>query len=367
MAHDFNNLVTIIIGYSQLLLDRLGSDARLRGHINEVLNAGNRAASLTRQLLAFSRQQVLELRVLDLNTIVANMDKMLRRLISEDIELATHLEPDLGRVKADPGQVEQVIMNLAVNARDAIPQGGHLTLETANVDLDEGYARSHATVLPGHYVMLAVNDSGIGMDAEMQAHIFEPFFTTKEKGKGTGLGLATVYGIVKQSGGHIWLYSELGHGTTFKVYLPRVEETARPEGAISPGVPLPGGSETILLVEDEEGVRDLAGRILELKGYKVVTALNPTEAVQVCERHEGPIHLLLTDVVMPTMSGRKLAEHLAFLRPGLEVLYMSGYTDNAIVSHGILEESTPFLQKPFTPDALARKVREVLDAPRQAA
>jgi two-component system cell cycle sensor histidine kinase/response regulator CckA len=367
VAHDFSNLLTIITGYSQLLLDRLGSDDQLRGYVSEVLNAGDRAASLTCQLLAFSRRQVLQAQVLDLNTILANIDKMVRRLIREDVELVTHREPDLGRVKADPGQIEQVIMNLAVNARDAMPQGGQLTLETANVELNEGYACSHESVLPGRFVMLAVSDSGIGIDAETQAHIFEPFFTTKGTRKGTGLGLATVYGIVKQSGGHIWLYSEPNHGITFKIYLPLVEEVTQPVAAISPGAPLAGGSETILLVEDEEGVRDLARRILELKGYKVITASNPTEAAQVCGRHEGPIHLLLTDVIMPTMSGRQLAEHVAFLRPELKVLYMSGYTDNAIVPHGILEEGVQFLQKPFAPNLLIRRVREALEAPQQAA
>jgi len=367
VAHDFNNLLTIVTGYSDLLLERLGATDAMRAYVEEIKKAGERAASLTRQLLAFGRRQVLAPQVLDLNTVVTNVDKMLRRLIGENIELSTVLEPELGRVKADPGQIEQVILNLALNARDAMPQGGQLTLETANVELNQGETRTRVSVLPGRYVMLAVSDSGIGMDAETQAHIFEPFFTTKKEGKGTGLGLATVYGIVKQSGGHIWLCSEPGQGTTFKIYLPRVEEAAQPVEAISPGAPLSGGSETILLVEDEEGVRDLARRILELKGYKVITASNPTEAAQVCERHEGPIHLLLTDVVMPTMSGRQLAEHVAFLRPGLKVLYMSGYTDSAIVPHGILKEGTPFLQKPFTPEALAHKVREVLDTPQQAA
>ncbi|HUU12871.1 MAG TPA: ATP-binding protein, partial [Terriglobia bacterium] len=355
-------------GYSQLLLDRLGPDDLLRGHVNEVLNAGDRAASLTRQLLAFSRRQVLQPQVLDLNAVVTNVDKMLRRLIGEDIELATHLGPDLGRVKADPGQIEQVIMNLAVNARDAMPQGGKLIIETANVELDEAYVRDHVAVTPGPYVMLAMSDTGIGMDKETQAYIFEPFFTTKEKGKGTGLGLATVYGIVKQSGGHIWLYSEPDQGTTFKIYLPTVPQAVSKAVEAAPERrSLRRGSETILLVEDEEGVRDLARRILELKGYKVITASNPTVAAQVFERHEGPIHLLLTDVVMPTMSGRQLAEHLALICPGLKVLYMSGYTDNAIVPHGILEGGTAFLQKPFTPDSLTHKVREVLDAPQQAA
>ena len=367
VAHDFNNLLTIVTGYSDLVLERLGATDAMRAYVEEIKKAGERAASLTRQLLAFGRRQVLAPQVLDLNAVVTNVDKMLRRLIGENIELTTVLAPELGRVKADPGQIEQVILNLAVNARDAMPQGGQLTLETANVELNEGDTRTRVSVLPGRYVMLAVSDSGMGMDAETQAHIFEPFFTTKEEGKGTGLGLATVYGIVKQSGGHIGLYSEPNHGTTFKIYLPRLEEAAQPVEAISPGAPLAGGSETILLVEDEEGVRDLARRILELKGYKVITASNPTEAAQVCERYEGPIHLLLTDVVMPTMSGPQLAEHVAFLRPGLKVLYISGYTDNAIVPHGILEEGVQFLQKPFTRDSLTRKVREVLDAPQQTA
>jgi PAS domain S-box-containing protein len=367
VAHDFNNLLTIVTGYSDLVLERLGATDAMRAYVEEIKKAGERAASLTRQLLAFGRRQTLAPRALDLNAVVANIDKMLRRLIGENIELTTVLAPELGRVKADPGQIEQVILNLAVNARDAMPQGGQLTLETANVELNEGDTRTRVSVLPGRYVMLAVSDSGMGMDAETQAHIFEPFFTTKEEGKGTGLGLATVYGIVKQSGGHIGLYSEPNHGTTFKIYLPRLEEAAQPVEAISPGAPLAGGSETILLVEDEEGVRDLARRILELKGYKVITASNPTEAAQVCERYEGPIHLLLTDVVMPTMSGPQLAEHVAFLRPGLKVLYISGYTDNAIVPHGILEEGVQFLQKPFTQDSLTRKVREVLDAPQPTA
>ncbi len=367
VAHDFNNLLTIVMGYSDLLLERLGATDAMRAYVEEIKKAGERAASLTRQLLAFGRRQVLAPQTLDLNTVVTNVDKMLRRLIGENIQLGTVLEPELGWVKADPGQIEQVILNLALNARDAMPQGGQLTLETANVELNQGDTRTRVSVLPGRYVMLAVSDSGVGMDAETQAHIFEPFFTTKEEGKGTGLGLATVYGIVKQSGGHIWLYSEPNHGTSFKIYLPRLAEAAQPVEAISPGAPLAGGSETILLVEDEEGVRDLARRILELKGYKVITASNPTEAAQVCERYEGPIHLLLTDVVMPTMSGPQLAEHVAFLRPGLKVLYISGYTDNAIVPHGILEEGVQFLQKPFTRDSLTRKVREVLEAPQPTA
>jgi len=368
VAHDFNNLLTIVMGYSDLLLERFGATDAMRAYVEEIKKAGQRAASLTRQLLAFGRRQVLAPQVLDLNAVVTNVDKMLRRLIGANIELSAVLEPELGRVKADPGQIEQVILNLVLNARDAMPQGGQLTLETANVELNEGYARSHESVLPGRYVMLAVSDSGMGMDAETQAHIFEPFFTTKKEGKGTGLGLATVYGIVKQSGGHIWLYSEPNQGTAFKIYLPTVPQAVRKAvGAAPERRSLRRGSETILLVEDEEGVRDLAGRILELKGYKVIMASNPTEAAQAFERHEGPIHLLLTDVVMPTMSGRQLAEHLALLRPELKVLYMSGYTDNAIVPHGILEEGVQFLQKPFTPDSLIHKVREALDAPQPAA
>ncbi len=367
VAHDFNNLLTIVTGYSDLLLEKLGATGARRAYVEEIKKAGERAASLTRQLLAFGRRQVVVPQVLDLNAIVTNTDKMLRRLIGENVELRTVLEPGLGRVKADPGQIEQVILNLAINARDAMPQGGQLTLETANVELTEGYTRTRVSVLPGRYVMLAVSDSGTGMDAETQAHIFEPFFTTKEKGKGTGLGLATVYGIVKQSGGHICVYSEPNQGTTFKIYLPRLEAAAQPAATFSTAEPLVGGSETILLVEDEEGVRDLAKRILELKGYKVITSSNPADAAQVVERYKEPIHLLLTDVVMPTMSGRQLAEHVAFLRPELKVLYISGYTENSIVPYGILKEGAPFLQKPFTPDSLTRKIREVLDAPQQAA
>ncbi|MBZ5513746.1 MAG: response regulator [Acidobacteriia bacterium] len=364
VAHDFNNLLTIVSGYSDLLLEKPEAAATMRGYLEEIKKAADRGGTLVRQLLAFSRRQVLVPRVLDLNAVVANIDRMLRRLIGENIELTTLNEPRLEPVKADPGQIEQVILNLAVNARDAMPEGGQLTLETANVDLDEDYTRSHVNVVPGRYVMLAVSDSGVGMDAETQAHLYEPFFTTKKEGQGTGLGLATVYGIVNQSGGHICVYSEPGQGTTFKVYLPAAP---RMETAAAESTPtrrcLPCGSETILLVEDEEGVRTLADRILRLRGYKVIAAANPTEASQLCERHEGPIHLLLTDVIMPTMSGRRLAEHLSLMRPELRVLYMSGYTDRAVVPRGILEEGAPFLQKPFTPESLARKIREVLETP----
>ncbi len=363
IAHDFNNLLTVIKGYSELLVEEVGGDGRLRRAAEEIDKAADRAALLTRQLLAFSRRQVLEPEVLDLNDVVANMDKMLRRLIGEDIDLVSVRRPGLGRVKADPGQIEQVIMNLAVNARDAMPQGGKLTLETANVELDEVYARNHVAITPGSYVMLAVSDTGCGMDAETQARIFEPFFTTKELGKGTGLGLATVYGIVKQSGGYIWVYSEPGQGTTFKVYLPRLEEaveTAQPEREI---VRPARGSETVLLVEDEENVRQLVRQTLEKNGYTVLEARAGAEATQLSAQHPGPIHLMLTDVVMPKMSGRELAERLALLRPGIKVLYMSGYTDNAIVHHGVLDPGTAFLQKPFTAADLGQKVREVLDSP----
>jgi PAS domain S-box-containing protein len=362
IAHDFNNLLTVINGYSELTLQILAPDDPQRGNVAYIKQAGDRAAALTRQLLAFSRKQVLSPKVLDLNAVVTNLDSMLRRLIGEDIQLSTVPASGLWRVKADQGLFEQVIMNLAVNARDAMPQGGRLTIETANVELDNAYARRHVSVQPGSYVMLAVSDTGCGMDAGTQARIFEPFFTTKEKGKGTGLGLSTVYGIVKQSGGNIWVYSEPGRGTTFKIYLPRVEEsvvTVEPETA-----PLQAarGSETVLLVEDEESVRTLVRTILQTNGYTVLEASNGGHALQLCERHPGPIHLLVSDVVMPEMSGRELAERLTSSRPNVKVLYLSGYTDNAIVRHGVLEPGTAFLQKPFTPDSLLRKVREVLDA-----
>ncbi|MBI4165217.1 MAG: response regulator [Acidobacteria bacterium] len=362
VAHDFNNLLTIITGYSDLLLNEMPSGSLFRGHIEEVKKAADRAAALTRQLLAFGRRQVLAPLVVNLNDIVANVDKMLRRLIGEDIDLVTKLDPALSHTKVDPGQVEQVIMNLAVNSRDAMPEGGKITIVTANAELDANYARRHAMAAPGRFVMLAVSDTGCGMDAETQSHIFEPFFTTKETGKGTGLGLATVYGIVKQIGGDIWVYSELGRGTTFKIYFPQVEEAER---AVQPPKVVSAsqrGSETIIVVEDEEPVRSLVRRVLESKGYAVLTASTAEEATRICEQQEGKISLLLTDVVMPGMSGRKLAQHLGFSRPEMKILYMSGYTDNAIVHHGVLDPGTAFLQKPFTPDAILRKVREVLDS-----
>ena len=360
IAHDFNNLLTIVTGYSQLLLERLDPSDALSGSVNEIRKAADRASSLTRQLLAFSRRQVLLPQVLDLNAVVGNVEKMLRRLIGEDIELATVLDPELGRVKADPGQIEQVIMNLAVNSRDAMPQGGKLTIETANVELDGEYLRRHVSVTPGPYVLLALSDTGCGMDEETQEHIFEPFFTTKEKGKGTGLGLATVYGIVKQSDGYIWVYSEPQRGTTFKVYLPRIAD-AVPAPETPEPASLPVGSETILVVEDEEAVRPLVEGVLKSRGYKVLIASGGDEALKICADAPPPIHLLLTDVVMPKMGGVELAQRLAALHPETRVLYMSGYTDAGIIHNGLLNPSSAFLQKPFTPDDLARKVREVLD------
>ncbi len=359
VAHDFNNFLTIITGYSELLLERLGPEDGQRANLEQIKRAGERAAALTRQLLAFSRRQVLVPQDLDLNAIVADIDKMLRRLIGEHIELVTIRQEGLGKVRSDPGQIEQVIMNLAVNARDAMPQGGKLTIETANVQLDEEYARRHALVTPGRHVLLAVSDTGCGMDAATQAHVFEPFFTTKGEGRGTGLGLATVYGIVKQSGGHICVYSEVGKGTSVKLYLPHVGQDVR---VVEPKkeAEIPRGSETILLVEDEAALRMLVRELLESKGYRVIEARHGPDALFVCEQHKGPIHLLLTDVVMPEMNGRELAERLAPFHREMKVLYMSGYTDDAIVHHGVLDAGMGFLQKPFSRNTLARKVREVL-------
>lgn len=361
VAHDFNNLLTVISGYSQLALDRMPADDPVRAYLSQIKGAGDRAASLTRQLLAFSRKQVLEPQVLDLNEVIAGINKMVQRLIGEDVELVTVCFPDLSRVRADPGQIEQVIMNLVVNARDAMPKGGRLTIETANVDLDSDHPGRHPMLPPGHYVMLAVSDTGSGMSAEMKSRIFEPFFTTKEHGKGTGLGLATVYGIVKQSGGFIWVYSEPGKGTTFKIYLPH---TDMPGGKARKSGERPhaaNGTETILVVEDNESVRNFVYSVLESRGYKLVKASGSEEAVKLIEGHSVPIHLMLTDVVMPRMSGTELAAHLLQHYPEAKVIYMSGYTDNAIVHHGVLEAGTHFLQKPFIPETLAQKIRKVLD------
>jgi two-component system cell cycle sensor histidine kinase/response regulator CckA len=362
VAHDFNNLITVINGHTDLSLRRLKQDDVLYRKLETIREAGERAASLTRQLLAFSRKQILQPKVLDLNQVIVETNKMLQRLIGEDIDLLIGLTPDLGKVKADPGQIEQVLMNLSVNARDAMPKGGKLTIETANVYLDDGYASRHLSVSPGHYVMLAVSDTGCGIEAETQARIFEPFFTTKEVGKGTGLGLATVYGIVRQSGGNIWVYSELNQGTTFKIYLPCVDSPAEQFKAGIDKTDAPVGTETVLLVEDEEMVRDMTREILLESGYQVLEAKHGHDALRVAEQYRGPIHLMLSDVVMPRMSGRELAEKLLPLRSEMKVLYMSGYTDDAIVHHGVLDEGMAFIEKPFTPKALALKLHEVLNA-----
>jgi two-component system, cell cycle sensor histidine kinase and response regulator CckA len=363
VAHDFNNILVVITGYSELLLERhLEANHPWRREIEQIQKAGERAAALTRQLLAFSRKQIFQLEVHNLNEIVTDIETMLRRLIGEDIGLTTVLDPALATVKADRGQIEQVLLNLVVNARDAMPQGGKLTIETANAELDQAYALRHLDVKPGAYVMLAVSDTGIGMSAETQVRIFEPFFTTKEPGKGTGLGLATVYGIVKQSGGTLWVYSEPGHGTTFKIYLPQLRESI-PLAEPDKGRPAaPQGAETILLVEDEAMVRELICTVLTKQGYTVLEASDGSAALRLNERHPDAIHLLLTDVVMPHMSGRELAEFLGPLRPQMKILYMSGYTDDAIIRHGVLEPGVDLLQKPFTPVNLARKVREMLDS-----
>jgi two-component system cell cycle sensor histidine kinase/response regulator CckA len=363
VAHDFNNLLTVIRGYADILSNSLPpKDASLRASVDEILKASERAASLTRQLLAFSRQQVLAPKVLDLNHVVGGVEKMLHRLIGEDIELVTTLQPDLGPVRADPGQIEQVLVNLAVNSRDAMPQGGRLSIETRNIDLDGRSPDPEVVVKPGPYVEIRVQDTGCGMDEETRSRIFEPFFTTKEKGKGTGLGLATVYGIVKQSGGYIWVSSEPGQGTTFRIHLPRVNESKVQAEHSELETSVRRGTETILIVEDEDGVRALCHEILLAQGYQVLEAGDGEAAFTVLRQHPGPIHLLLTDVVMPRMSGREVAEKLGMLFPGLKVLYMSGYTNDAAVLKGLLDSGVAFLQKPFTRDSLARKVREVLDA-----
>jgi len=365
IAHDFNNLLMVIQGYSDLLVERLPGADPLRRNAEQIQMASQRASSLTRQLLAFSRKQMLAPKILNVQSVVAEMEKILRRLIGEDIQLETSSVPDLGLVRADRSQIEQVILNLAVNARDAMPQGGRLTIETANVELDSSYSHPPAVLSPGRYVMLAVTDNGCGMDAETQAHVFEPFFTTKEKGKGTGLGLATVYGVVKQSGGYVWVYSEPGRGTSFKIYLPRIEETAVPAGRDGKSeTQIPQcGSETILLVEDEKGVRELAREYLASSGYTVIEAEDGHTALELAAMHVGQIHLLLTDVVMPGISGRELAERVSQIRPGIKIIYMSGYTDQAVVHHGILQNDAVLLQKPFTLMTLAGKLREMLAVP----
>ena len=361
VAHDFNNMLSVILSYCDLILaDPEGVGSR-RADLLEVRAAGVRAAELTKQLLLFSRQQVLEARIIDLNKILVGMEKLLGRLLGADVELTVLSSRTAGKVLADPGQIEQVVMNLAVNARDAMPRGGKLTVQVANTELTKEYAEAHHGVTPGPYVMLAVTDTGTGMDRATQARMFEPFFTTKEKGKGTGLGLSTVFGIVQRAGGHVWVYSELGEGTTFRIYLPRANapetKKSRPPPAVSTR-----GTETILLVEDDDQLRTLTQGILTRLGYRVLAASAPVEALRLSEEHRGKIHLLLTDVVMPGMSGRQLAEKIAEMRPATRALFMSGYTDEVIVHHGVLEPGVYFLQKPITPDSLARKLREVLRA-----
>ncbi|HET7058132.1 MAG TPA: response regulator [Nitrospiraceae bacterium] len=362
IAHDFNNLLTVINGYSELALSRDGLDGQLSHHIEQINASGQRAALLTRQLLAFSRQQMLEPQVLDLNKLVENIETLVRRLIGEDILFSSHLHHNLRPVKADPGQIEQVIMNLVVNARDAMPRGGRLILETKNVELDECYTRLHRYAEPGQYVMLAVSDTGVGMDETTRSQIFEPFFTTKGQGKGTGLGLSTVYGIIKQSGGNVEVYSELHRGTTFKVYLPGITEVINTVKGATANPDTLRGSETILLVEDEMMVRGLARVILEGYGYTVLETANGAEALRMCREHDGVIHLMVTDVVMPEMSGREVADQVRHVMPTTKVLYMSGFTDDAVLLHGVLSAEDTFLQKPFTSSSLAAKVRAVLDA-----
>jgi PAS domain S-box-containing protein len=361
VAHDFNNILSVILSYSEMILAEMTPGEPIGADIEEIRQAGLRAAALTKQLLMFSRQQVLEPRVLDVNAVLAGLAKMLERVLGEDIDLVTAPSSGVGRIRADPSSVEQVIMNLVINARDAMPVGGRLTIETASVDLDDSYARDHLGVIPGPHVMLAVTDTGTGIDRATQARIFEPFFTTKEPGKGTGLGLSTVFGIAQQCGGSVWVYSEPGKGTVFKVYFPRVDASL--DRTVPSRAPVTlQGSETILLVEDQEQVRAVARGILIRHGYQVLVAKNAGEALLLCEKHAGPIDLLVTDVVMPQMSGPELAKRLAVTRASMKVLCMSGYTDDSIVRHGVLESGMAFLQKPFTPESLTRKAREVLDA-----
>jgi nitrogen-specific signal transduction histidine kinase/CheY-like chemotaxis protein len=364
IAHDFNNLLTTILGYSHLILGRIGSDDPLRVEVEEIRTAGDRAAALTQQLLAFSRKQVIEPKVLEVNAVVANMERMLRRLIGEDIELQTQLDSSVGCIKADPGQLEQVIMNVAVNARDAMPRRGRLTIRTGSAVLDEAFVRQHLGARVGQYASIVVSDTGCGMDEVTKSRIFEPFFTTKDPGKGTGLGMATVYGIVKQSDGYISVDSEPGKGTRISIYFPRVQDERFPlDSADAAAPPLPRGSEIVLLVEDEDAVRSLVLGLLRSGGYVVLEASNAAEAVRLSNDFVGPIHVLLTDVVMPEVSGRELADQLRKTRPEMRLLYMSGYTEDTIVHHGVLTSDAGFLQKPFTPELLLRKMRETLERP----
>jgi nitrogen-specific signal transduction histidine kinase/ActR/RegA family two-component response regulator len=362
IAHDFNNVLSVILSYADLLLGDLTPGERVFTDVHEIRTAGARAADLTRQLLMFSRQQVLEPKVVDLNEVLSGMNKMLQRILGADVDLASIPATSLGRVRVDPSSIEQVIMNLVVNARDAMPTGGHLTLETGNVVLDAAFADAHLGVKPGPHVMLAVSDTGSGIEKATLARMFEPFFTTKGKGKGTGLGLSTVFGIVQQSGGTVWVYSEVGAGTTFKVYLPRVDAAADTLSRTLAPARAMRGSETILLVEDDDQVRTVAKGILSKSGYRVIEARDAGEALRYADEHPSIIHLLLSDVVMPQMSGPALAKRLVEVRPDMKVLCMSGYTDDSIVRHGVLAAQIAYLQKPMTPETLTTKVREVLDA-----
>jgi signal transduction histidine kinase/ActR/RegA family two-component response regulator len=361
VAHDFNNLLTVITGYAELLAHDLPPEDAKRGDLNEIVQAVGTAAALTRQLLAFSRKQIVKPTVLNINSAVSEVERMLRRLIGEDIDYSASLDPTLGRVRADANQIQQILMNLVVNARDAMPHGGKITVETSNTYLDASYAASHPEVKAGGYVMLAVSDSGLGMDAQTQARAFEPFFTTKAVGKGTGLGLSTVYGIVQQSGGHIWLYSEPGFGTSFKIYLPRVDEALEPVRKPEPPLSIRPATESVLVVEDNEAVRNMLCRVLRTNGYKVLEAGNARAALKVCSADAPPIDMLISDVVMPDMSGIELASQLKLSHPSMRVLLMSGYSGTAMTRHGELRADFPFLEKPFNPDTVARKVREVLD------
>ncbi len=362
IAHDFNNMVTIITGNSRLLQDKFSPEDPRHGTLAEVLKAAERSAGLTRQLLAFSRKQFMNPRVLCLNTQIGDLKDLLQRLIGEDIILSARLDKNISNIKADPVQIEQVIVNLSVNARDAMPSGGRLSIETANVELDEGYVSRHVGVAGGEYVRLTISDSGTGMDEETKARIFEPFFSTKGPGKGSGLGLATVYGIIKQSGGNIWVYSEVGKGTVFKIYLPAVEQKASPRVRKSKTEPVRKGTETILLVEDEPALLEMVKTVLELQGYTVLQALNGPAALALSEKHGKAIELLVTDLVMPEMSGRELAERISASSPGTKVLFMSGYTDDVAIQAGDLQPGSEFIEKPFTPEGLAGKVRKILDA-----
>lgn len=361
IAHDFNNLLMVMKGHAEILLDHLSSNSPLRHNAEQVQNASERAASLTRQLLAFSRRQVLHPRVIDLNEVVSGMIQLLSRTIGENIEMSFQPSLELGRVKADPTQMEQVLLNLVVNARDAMPDGGRLTIETTNTELDGSASSTHAGMAPGRYVMLIVSDTGCGMDQATQARIFEPFFTTKAQGKGTGLGLATVYGVVKQSGGFIWVYSEVNQGTTFKIYLPEVSEAIQPGKSETSSGAAPTGHETILFVEDEDSVRELVSDYLKGAGYHVLEAIDGEHALQIATAYSDPIHLLITDVVMPRLSGRELVATISSQRPGLKILFISGYTDDSVFRHGVLEGGAPFLQKPFNLKMLAGKIREILE------